>query len=762
MIPHKADNEVHMAGVDEGSTFKMVMNAHMASLLSDKMYKDKPAAVIRELSCNAQDSHVDANQKKPIYIHLPTMLEPWFSVEDWGVGLDDTEVHELFTTYGASSKRESNKVVGQFGIGSKVGFAYTDQFTVVATKDGVRRNYSCYKDEELMPRVTLIGAPIEDSSLENGVKIQVPVKPNDVDTFVRRAGQQLSLFRPLPDTNMDIEFSYLDGDELQSGDSWVIYKHEHVRHGQNRAISVAMGSISYPVDLDQLNGEAYSWMGSCQMLLNVDIGVVDVSASREELSYNEATIKALTSLLLKVQKESAEALKEEFKDCNTEWERRVLYTELVKNHPLATLIRNHYKQYADFTIDKVWGQKHDILTPFCNVNSWDLDSTKGNVYYNYHELITCNTDMSFLVHIENNTTELTSRLRAWYHKTNQPAMHGSTHYRGRGVYTLIKVPSEAHLKKLKKKMGSPPESMFHNMWEITEQDIEDWATAKGMNFNKKNTKVSVPRRRPAKFMKFNPGHHRGYSYAKVEDKREWTKQGITVDLEAEKTGVYVQLKDYRISHPHLDKFAFSQVVEVWKNLGLVDSKDNIIGIFAHFRNPFEDEPGWVDLTDRWEEWLARNLSGGARTRRQLKDAALPDTGALFRQPDNNVVHPLTSILNDGIISIEASEDYRRWYHSLMYQQNKLSDEWIKLVKEDTRFRHIIAKTKYAAPPDSYYNNRYIPDETKPSRQKRMKNYHQKIYGEWSRSYPLLPSVLKYEGTNHKDHVQLYMEKVNES
>lgn len=89
--------------------------------------------MIRELSCNAKDAHVDAGKGDvPFEIHLPNDLEPWFAVTDFGIGLSHEDVTGLYRTYFDSTKTKSNDVTGQFGIGSKSPFAYVDQFTVEA------------------------------------------------------------------------------------------------------------------------------------------------------------------------------------------------------------------------------------------------------------------------------------------------------------------------------------------------------------------------------------------------------------------------------------------------------------------------------------------------------------------------------------------------------------------------------------------------------------------------------------------------------
>ena len=71
---------------DTNSAFTIAATGKAFKILSDGLYSDKIRAIIRELSCNARDSHVAAGNAAPWSIHLPNMDEPWFSVEDFGTG----------------------------------------------------------------------------------------------------------------------------------------------------------------------------------------------------------------------------------------------------------------------------------------------------------------------------------------------------------------------------------------------------------------------------------------------------------------------------------------------------------------------------------------------------------------------------------------------------------------------------------------------------------------------------------------------------
>ena len=99
----------------DSTSFTIETNASMFSLLTSKVYNDPIAAVIREWSTNAIDACIAANKPIDFEVHIPTATECYFSVRDYGTGLEADQLTTLFCTLGASTKRNSNKYNGTFG-----------------------------------------------------------------------------------------------------------------------------------------------------------------------------------------------------------------------------------------------------------------------------------------------------------------------------------------------------------------------------------------------------------------------------------------------------------------------------------------------------------------------------------------------------------------------------------------------------------------------------------------------------------------------
>jgi hypothetical protein len=144
--------------------------------------------MVQEYLSNAKDSCVEAGKKSScIEVSLPTHMKPEFSIRDYGVGMSDERIREVFVQYGISTKRSSVSQLGYFGIGSKSGWAYTDSFVVESFFNGTHRQYIADIGDNKEGRLLLHNEVATDQ--ENGVLIKIPVAPADTqefhDSFVR-------------------------------------------------------------------------------------------------------------------------------------------------------------------------------------------------------------------------------------------------------------------------------------------------------------------------------------------------------------------------------------------------------------------------------------------------------------------------------------------------------------------------------------------------------------------------------------------------
>lgn len=295
IINNAPKNEAVMSNVGEIGEFRIRNSAKAFNILSSGLYANKIRAIIRELSCNAYDSHIAAGKPSvPFDIHLPNSLEPWFSVRDYGTGLTHEQVTKIYTTYFESTKTGSNDFVGALGLGSKSPFSYTDNFTVTAIKDGTKGIYSAFINEQGVPSIALMFS--EKSEDPAGVEVKFAVNDQyDFRKFAMEAAIVLTYFalRPVVSGVVDFQVREVEYDRKD------IIPGVHSLKSHSRISVAVMGNIAYPVEVpnaEQTLGNLRHLLG-CGLEMHFDIGELDFQASREGLSYIPQTIEAIKNKL---------------------------------------------------------------------------------------------------------------------------------------------------------------------------------------------------------------------------------------------------------------------------------------------------------------------------------------------------------------------------------------------------------------------------------------------------------------------------------
>ena len=310
---HESINVVERSGEFEESNFSIQASAKAFFILSDGLYSNKIKAVIRELSTNAYDAHVEnGNVDTPFDIHLPNRLEPFFSIRDYGIGMSHDECMHLYTSYFNSTKTHRNDSVGCLGLGSKSPFAYTDQFTVESFQGGTKRTYTAYKNEEGNPVFALLNEQETDEI--NGVFVNINVEEDDCWKFKDEAENVYKWFKVKPSVRGgNIHVS--DRQPLLKKDNWELV------HGWENTL--VMGNVAYPLDEDQVDNQKLSGI-----VLHVDIGAVDITPSRESLSYTKQTKDFLSQQFNNITNSIVAAIQEEIDSEETLFDARMKFFKL--------------------------------------------------------------------------------------------------------------------------------------------------------------------------------------------------------------------------------------------------------------------------------------------------------------------------------------------------------------------------------------------------------------------------------------------------
>lgn len=399
----RAGNKVTTYGAVSGPQAFAISNSRIAfNILSSGLYNDKIRAVIRELSCNAWDAHKEARKEDiPFEIHLPTSYEPYFSVQDFGVGLNpaapyvyqmqrnergamvevclgrfdkltekgfvlpegaevrnEDEVVKLYCTYFASSKNDSNEFIGAMGVGSKSPFCYCEGFTVVNRYNGTKRTYSASIGSEGTPEVDLMSEEV--TSDPNGLEITFPVQEDDCHEFENKAKLALEFFVPRPKLNIGLDIptqSY-----IIRTDKWALRP-----DGGFSGLRAVQGNVQYSVGNIDTSKMTKNQQSIAQMPLDIffPIGQLQVAASREALQLDEKTRKNILKMLDGIYTGMLDEIRKKIEACREPWHAQVLIYSLSHAPGLGPLVKTAHESgafagsYKNFMLD--------VKTPALNV-----------------------------------------------------------------------------------------------------------------------------------------------------------------------------------------------------------------------------------------------------------------------------------------------------------------------------------------------------------------------------------------------------------
>jgi hypothetical protein len=254
-------------------------------LILDKIYTDKPLAVVREAAQNAYDAHREVGQSKPFVISLPTIIDPILLIRDYGPGMSREFMRDGYCRVTHSTKNESNTSVGGLGIGRLSMLAICDTYSVKSWHHGVETVYTVFLNEQRIPAI------IEVSSNEapqdaSGVELQIPIPKNLVSDVQRAA---IKALRDIPEGDVTV----LNGTHIPTQYK---YRTENIgfrmpHQAYSSQIRVLMGPMAYDMDIGHIraldktdNRDLRNFMRMIQGLdIFADIGAVEVSPGREGL-----------------------------------------------------------------------------------------------------------------------------------------------------------------------------------------------------------------------------------------------------------------------------------------------------------------------------------------------------------------------------------------------------------------------------------------------------------------------------------------------
>lgn len=285
---HKSNISATEGFSTQSRQYRVDSPALVFDVLCNKMYSNPLSTMIQEYLANARDAHREAgNTDTPVKVTLPNELDEHLYIRDFGPGLSNQRIDDVFVSLGASTKNESDEMTGGFGLGAKIGWAYGDSFTVISVVDGVQSTYLAYLGEDGVGRMDTLSVDVTDEL--NGVTIKVYIKHSDrynIKTLI----EKITYFWDVPPVCLSYTFKKYEG----VIDTPVLYV--PVPFSTHGNIYAVVDGIPYHLNKGLIpSTQSLRLPGNLNTLfLFFDVSEVDVSINREGLRYSQKTIDNIT------------------------------------------------------------------------------------------------------------------------------------------------------------------------------------------------------------------------------------------------------------------------------------------------------------------------------------------------------------------------------------------------------------------------------------------------------------------------------------
>lgn len=277
----------YAAKLDKSST-QLVMD------MLAKLYSEPHAAVLREYVSNAYDANVEANATKPVEVHLPEVDEPYLSVRDYGSGLDYLSIVSVFANFGTSTKRDSDNLIGGFGIGSKSGLAVSDSVQISSVSNGILNEFVLERTPNgIFTRFTREN---EKTTQDSGTTVTIDYSDKVKDTYnEKRYHGETSPKTTLCGWSKNEVFvtnnKYEDLNEHRVPDTWYFNGSEY-RAPSTEKVNTSLkgfliGKVFYDIPFRMIMSSAFDYNETLSLIIPFDIKDIKVTYSREKIDFDD-------------------------------------------------------------------------------------------------------------------------------------------------------------------------------------------------------------------------------------------------------------------------------------------------------------------------------------------------------------------------------------------------------------------------------------------------------------------------------------------
>lgn len=253
--------------------FTIQASGKMFHMMISGLYSNKPQSITRELWSNAYDAHAMVGKEKvPFEVTFPTSLNPTFRCRDFGPGIAHSDMEGFYTVLGHSTKEDTNKAVGKWGVGRMSPMSYTDTFSVISRHKGMVSYYSVQLGADGSPQLHVLAEPTPTDE-PDGLEVSFPVQRFDIRAFAEAAELVSYGFDVPPNVTNSKEKQFSPIKKNFVGDNFYLYQ-----DGRLSGAYAQMGCVLYPIPSQYLPR-------TMNIVYQFDIGDLEVTASRESLSF---------------------------------------------------------------------------------------------------------------------------------------------------------------------------------------------------------------------------------------------------------------------------------------------------------------------------------------------------------------------------------------------------------------------------------------------------------------------------------------------
>jgi hypothetical protein len=427
------------------------------------------------------------------------------------------------------------------------------------------------------------------TSEPNGLRVSFPVAShthdNDFDRFASEAGELYVYFKVQPKiTGQSVEVEPVN--YLLEGDGWAV----HDGSGPNWHCSAIMGQVCYEIDQGAMGDypQEIKPVLMSKMDLFFDIGEINITPSRESLSYNDFTQRAIIKKCEEVLEQASDIVEQSIQDAETLWDARKQFVDIVdSDQKFGRIGQSINKENAEWQDQKLFSES---TSWGYHIPTGDIDGLTVVMYYRdgWKEAVQ-RDDKTGVAPRGDHAIYVDDLKRGAIGRTKQLVKDNTTHDRWGGSSTKYRVylvkGSDTAIQQLKDRLGCKDSDI------LSVSDLPKPDGSGSYSYTEARTKVAVWN---GKTSSWKPADN-------------WND--VTKDLK--EGGYFVEINRYKYKNPKKQYSCFSSNCSTFQAITNKCAKlgidiDKIYGVKTAVMNSkkFRDlqKAGvWVNIFDKVEE-----------------------------------------------------------------------------------------------------------------------------------------------------------------